>query len=127
MSLIYIKGLEKAFSPRFWTAHVLKFLARYRLLLLILTLTGLLVDIFFLNFTSDLVIIFLLVLWLVSVRLFFFGERVSVAVALCFLTLCPFLLILKKDAAAEKAAIWAYLFLVVGVVRASFRLRRMED
>lgn len=41
--------------------------------------------------------------------------QVLVGVGLVFLTLCPFLLIFKAEALAEKAAILAYLFLVVGV------------
>jgi hypothetical protein len=46
-----------------------------------------------------------------------FEGRVSVAGALIFLALCPFLLIFKKDPIAEKAAIWAYMFLVVGTIQ----------
>lgn len=41
--------------------------------------------------------------------------QVLVGMGLVFLTLCPFLLILKEEATAEKAAIWAYMFLVVGI------------
>ena len=37
-------------------------------------------------------------------------------VALFFLTLCPFLLIFKKDAIAEQSAVYAFYFLVISVV-----------
>ena len=67
------------------------------------------------NATSDLLILMLTGLWIYLIRLYKFGSRVSVASALSFLALCPFLLILGKDGIAEKAAIWAYMFLLVGV------------
>jgi len=74
-------------------------------------------DIFFFKFTSDLLILFLIALWILSARYYKFESRFSIAIALFFLTMCPFLLIFKKDPIAEKAAIWAYMFLVVGVVQ----------
>ena len=76
---------------------------------------GILVDIFVFSFTSDLIILFLVGLWIWSIRSYRFEGRVSVAAALVFLVTCPFLLILEKDLIAEKTAVWAYMFLVVGV------------
>lgn len=40
----------------------------------------------------------------------------SGGLALFFLALCPFLLVFKKDALAEKSAIYAYYFLVISVI-----------
>ncbi len=85
--------------------------------LFFLIILVILIDIFIFKFTSDLVILVLIGLWIWSVWRFKFGGRVSVGLALFFLILCPFLLILKKDPIAEKAAIWAYMFLVVGVIQ----------
>jgi hypothetical protein len=73
-------------------------------------------------FLFDLVL-FLTGLWILAVRHYKFEGRVSIAIALFFLTLCPFLLIFKKEPIAEKAAIWAYMFLVVGVVKEIWLLR----
>jgi len=83
--------------------------------ILFLGVLGILGDIFVLDFSSDLIILFLTGWWLWAVRKYKFEGRVSVGGGLVFLVMCPFLLILKKDPIAEKAAIWAYLFLVVGV------------
>ncbi len=43
-------------------------------------------------------------------------ERASFAAALIFLSLCPFLLIFHLEELAEKSAVLAYYFLVIGVV-----------
>jgi len=83
---------------------------------LILGIFGILLDIFVLKFTSDLLILFLTGLWILSVCHFKFKGEASIGLALGFLILCPFLLIFKKGLIAEKSAIWAYMFLVVGVV-----------
>jgi len=88
-----------------------------RITFLVLVILGILLDIFVLKSSYDLVIIFLTVLWILSVYRYKFEGRISVGLALGFLILCPFLLIFKKELIAEKSAIWAYLFLVVGVVQ----------
>jgi len=100
------------------------FLNKYRFLILIFCGVGILFDIFFLKLTSDFLIFFLMGLWVLAVRYYKFEGRVSVGVALGFLVLCPLLLILKKEAIAEKAAIWAYMFLVVGVIQMLIEVRK---
>jgi len=81
----------------------------------VVTTLGILLDIFIFKFTSDLVILFLIGLWVILVRHYKFEGRISVGIALGFLILCPFLFLFKKELIAEKAAVWTYLFLVVGV------------
>ncbi|MBU2592607.1 hypothetical protein KKD61_04070, partial [Patescibacteria group bacterium] len=75
---------------------------------------GIAFDIFLISAASDLIILFFILWWLALNLAFKFKSRFSIAVALFFLALCPFLLIFKMDSIAEKAAIWAYMFLVVG-------------
>ncbi|PIU03185.1 hypothetical protein COT44_04810 [Candidatus Shapirobacteria bacterium CG08_land_8_20_14_0_20_39_18] len=86
-------------------------------LILIIAGIGIFFDIFVFRFTSDLLILFLIGLWTILAYRYKFKGRVSIAGALIFLTMCPFLLIFKKDLVAEKSAIWAYMFLVVGVIQ----------
>ena len=78
---------------------------------------GIIFDIFIYNITSDLLILFLTIFWIWSIRVFRFNGKVSIAGALVFLLMCPFLLILNKEFIAEKSAIWAYMFLAVGVIQ----------
>ncbi|HUW22019.1 MAG TPA: hypothetical protein VMW41_05155 [Candidatus Bathyarchaeia archaeon] len=78
---------------------------------------GIVLDILAFTFTSDWLILFLVCLWLLSIKRFKFTGIISVAGGLFFLFFCPFLLILKKESFAEKTAIWAYIFLAIGVAQ----------
>jgi len=91
---------------------------------LFISVIGILVDIFFLPFTSDLIIFVFTLFWIGAVVGWKLEGRFSILGALIFLTMCPFLLIFKKDPIAEKAAIWAYMFLVVGVIQQLIELKR---
>ncbi|MBU2578335.1 hypothetical protein KKA69_05945, partial [Patescibacteria group bacterium] len=84
-------------------------------------------DIFLISSTSDLIILFFVLWWLALNLAFKFKSRFSIVVALFFLGLCPFLLILKKDNIAEKAAIWAYMFLVVGTIKMLFEMKKNTE
>ncbi len=94
---------------------------------LLLAIVGVLVDIFIFRFTSDLVILGLTGMWIGAVIGWRLEGRFSILGALIFLTMCPFLLILKKDPIAEKAAIWAYMFLVVGVIQQLIELKKEPE
>ena len=91
---------------------------------LFVSVIGILLDIFIFPLTSDVVILILTGLWIGAVIGWRLEGRFSILGALIFLTMCPFLLIFKKDPIAEKAAIWAYMFLVVGVIQQLIELKR---
>jgi len=94
--------------------------------LFVLVILGILLDIFVFKFTSDLLILFLTGLWILSICHFKFKSETSISLALGFLILCPFLLIFNKEAIAEKAAVWAYMFLLVGVIQMIIEYIRKE-
>lgn len=85
---------------------------------------GIFAYIFIFDFTSGLIILILIGSLIYVVRKFRFNGKFSLACSLIFLTMCPFLLILKKEQIAEKTAIWTYVFLVVGVVQTAWESRR---
>lgn len=87
------------------------------LAVLLLAALGIFFDIFIVGSRSDLRALFLISLWILSVRLHKFEARISIAVGLALLTLCPFVLIFDQGSIAKKVAIWTYLFLLVGVVQ----------
>lgn len=93
----------------------------------ILLVLGVLLDIFVLKFTSDLLILILTGLWILSVYRFKFKGQVSISLTLGFLSLCPFLLILKKELMAEKAALWAFVFLIVGLIQLVWENKKEND
>jgi hypothetical protein len=66
---------------------------------------------------SDFRIIFFIIPWLLFLRLCKFDARFSVGGGLALLSLCPLLLILGKGQFAVKSAIWAYVFLLVGMIQ----------
>lgn len=86
-------------------------------ILLVFVILGILSDIFIFNFTSSLIILFLVGFWVWIVYHFKFKGKVSIGLALGFLILCPFLLVYKKALIAEKTAIWVYVFLIIGVAQ----------
>ena len=104
-------------------ARVKGVLENYKFWMLLIAGVGISVDNFFFEFTSDFVILFLTGLWVLSLWLYEYEGRVSIGMGLGFLILCPFLLILEEGAVAEKAAIWAYILLVVGAVQQLVDLR----
>ena len=97
-----------------------KLLFDFRLVFLCLAPLGLFFEIFIFEATSDFMMLLLTGLWVLSVWLYKFESRVSIAAALVFLALCPFLFIFNKEALAEEFAIWAFMFLVVGVFQQIF-------
>ena len=92
-------------------------LVHYKHFLLGACTLGIFIDIFLFTPTADLVILFLTGLWVLTIWLYGFEGRVLIGGGLVFLIFCPFLLIFGKEQMAEKSAIWAYVFLVVGVIQ----------
>lgn len=108
-------------------ARIKEVLEKYKFRMLLTAGVGISVDTLFFEFNSDLVILFLTGLWILSLWLYEYEGRISIGMGLGFLILCPFLLIFKAEAVAEKAAIWAYVFLVVGVIQQIVEYRRSEE
>lgn len=103
--------------------QILLFLNKQSLILrnktwiLVLAGLGILFDIFIFKTTSDIVILCLMPLWVLSVWLHKLTASISINGGLFFLLLCPLLLILSQESMAEKSAVWAYLFLTVGTIQ----------
>jgi len=84
-------------------------------------------DIFLISAAFDLIVLFFVFWWLALNLAFKLKGRLSIAIALFFLALCPFLLILKLDNIAEKAAIWAYMFLLIGTIKMLFEMKKNTE
>lgn len=93
------------------------FLNKYKFLIPAGMWLAVLLDIFIFNPISEVRILFLTGLWVLTIWLYGFEGRASIGGGLVFLIFCPFLLIFGKEQMAEKSAIWAYVFLVVGVIQ----------
>lgn len=66
---------------------------------------------------SDARLMSLMASWLIVQHFLIINQKVTIGGALIFLLLCPILMLLNKEVAAEKAAIWAYQFLAIGIVQ----------
>ena len=84
-----------------------------------------LLDAFFVNQVSHTSIVVIMTTWAIILSALKLESRASFVVALFFLGLCPLLLIISLDTIAEKAALWAYMFLLIGVIHQIWDLRKM--
>lgn len=75
---------------------------------------GIFLDLFFINFFSDLIILFSMGFWLLVIYSYRLPSKISLGGGLVFLAFCPFFLIFGEELIAGKLAVWAYAFLLVG-------------
>jgi len=94
-----------------------RFFRKYKKIFLMISLFGIFVDIFLFTSISDLLILFLAGFWLLSVWSNEFEARVSILGGLITLVICPLLLVFGKAQIAEKAAVWAYMLLLIGSIQ----------
>lgn len=91
-------------------------LEKNKRLVLAVAVMGILVDIFLPGAANDLIIFTLTVLWIGVVWIYKLKERVLVRSGLLLVAICPLFLIIKEIYRAEKVAIWAFVFLTIGVL-----------
>ena len=81
-------------------------------------------DIFWLKESYDWLFISQLFFWGLISHRFRFESRITAILALGFLIMTPIMLIFNQDTLAEKAAVWAYLFLCVTVIQQIYELKK---
>lgn len=79
---------------------------------------GFLLDILFITQINNLIVVVLSLLWLSRLLFCKYKSEASIFLALLFLILATFLLFLKIDAQAEKAATWTSIILGIGLFQA---------
>ena len=123
--LALVLAITVSFFRLFWgfTKALIAFIFR-PMNIMIFMILGIFANIFILDFTSGLIILFLTGSLVYVIRQYKFNGEFSVAGSLIFLTICPFLLIFKKEQMAEKAGIWAYIFLVIGVIQMAWESKK---
>lgn len=83
----------------------------------LLTFWGILNYIFILKPEDNLQLLILAFFWIASVWLCGLKGKISISAGLIFLIMGSFFFIFKKEQLAEKTAIWAYMFLLIGVIQ----------
>jgi hypothetical protein len=76
------------------------------------------VDILMIQLVNDVVYVVILILWMFTLRTYGRSSKESFAFGLLLIALCPVYLMKGLGPTAEKSAVWAYLFLVAGMVQA---------
>lgn len=89
-------------------------------------MAGILFEIFFLKGAFEFVVFILVIFWLLMIYFFKLTEKFSYLGALLLLILITILLVAKNNlvfanSSAEKAALWFYLFLLIGLGQELFR------
>lgn len=93
------------------------FLKNFRLLFVSMFVSALLLELFLTKTSDDLLLLGLTLFWILTVLGFRLESRFSILGTLIFLLSAAFFLMIRLQAVAEKLAVWAYLFLVVGIVQ----------
>lgn len=94
---------------------------------LFFSLFGILFEIIYIPTSIDAILIFLTLIWVLTIRMFKFKGELSVKIALLLLVLCPYYLGRNQNFMAEKIAVWVFLFLVVGVLQIIWENRKIVE
>lgn len=82
-----------------------------------------LIDIFIIQLTNDVVYLVIMGLWIVTLRAYKQNSKQSFLTGIMLLLIPPVFLFMKDEPTAEKASIWAFMFLMVGTIQAITELR----
>lgn len=74
-------------------------------------------DVLITQLSNDIIYIVLLVLWIKTLFAYKKDSKQSFVVGLTLIVTCPLFLIIKLEPTAEKAAAWAFMFLVAGTIQ----------
>lgn len=95
----------------------MKLLRRFRFFLITIFFIGVIIDIFS-NANSDMTLLLLCALWILTIILFNFKSTTTFKVTLVFLLTLFFLFLISPDQKPiERAATWIFLFLALGIIQ----------
>ena len=83
-------------------------------------------DILFIQKSNDLYMTIICIVWALLIFSYKYKSQKSFVVALFFLILCPLIIISDVKAVAEKAAIWAYMFMIMGTLHSLIEMEGEE-
>ena len=78
-------------------------------------LVAALIDILTVKEIKDVIIVLIAVLWIAGLKIARLEGRFSILTGLVFLMIACLFLIIKIEFVAEKAAVWAFIFLSIGI------------
>lgn len=100
-----------------WLVKIKKFIVAYQLLFLFFIILGTIIDVFFLKKTSEIMIVLISSFWIIFLYAGRLEGRFSIFIGLAILLTTGFFYALSLEDIAEKTAIWAFVFLSIGVIQ----------
>lgn len=101
--------------------YKLKTLSMFNILLFIIII----IDIFIIRIIDNYLFLIIMTLWIISLLIYNLYTLSSYLISIFFLIVTFLLILVSFENIAEKAAIWAYIFLVISVVHQIFYLRKI--
>lgn len=86
-----------------------------------------LIDIFIVQVTNDMVYIVVGTLWVIMLRINKIRTYYSYILVLCLIIMAPIFIFIKEPQIAEKCAVWGYMILVFAVLQSIFGYRRLKN
>lgn len=83
-------------------------------------------DALIIQITNDLFYIIIILLWMITARSYRLSSKNSFQFVLFLLALSPIFLLLNDGTTAENTSVWAFMFLVAGVIQLFFELRNQK-
>lgn len=93
-------------------------LREFRLVLFTAFFVGIFADVFFFETTSDIRLVFLVLLWLLVLKAFQFKSDVTFKIVAGYLLILFLLFIFARtSSASERLSTWIYLFFIIGLIQ----------
>jgi hypothetical protein len=113
--------IVKASGPSAPLLKFMRYLIVYNFHWIIITVV--LVDIFMVQLTNDVVYLVIIPLWIIALKLHKMDCKKTFILAFVLLSISPIYLLMKDPSTAEKGASWGYMFLVAGMIQIIFELQ----
>lgn len=118
-SLVDFNGIKKTIS------HFLKKNKSLFFILIFLTIFG---DVFLRKYSSDIIIFSILLIYLFAVS--FYKTKSSLSFKYCFIIIVAMaisFIFTETSSTTEKSAVWAYIFLVIGIIQQWFEINSRKS
>jgi len=75
------------------------------------------IDVFVTQLTNDMVYLVIILLWIITLKIYKMDSRYTFILALALLLISPVWLFIQDFPTAEKGAVWTYMFLIAGTIQ----------
>lgn|GEM_PF-1134638 len=79
-----------------------------------------LLDIFIVQVNNDIVYVVTVAVWIATLRAYKLSNKLTFLFGLSLLVLSPILLTMREQSLSEKATVWAYMFIIAGIIYGIF-------